>query len=280
MAVAIQEAVTARPVGPLRRVVAKHHAYRQRGVAPGRHLGLPSPHLTTIFTVDEPLRIARHPDPTQSPGEYLAIVGGLHTSPAVIEHDGAESGIQVQLSPLGARTLFGLPAGELAGIDVSALELLGGAAGELQEQLRAASGWPSRFALLDQHLGRRLDSTSMPAPEVRRAWWLLRSSRGMASIASIARDVGWSERHLASQFRTEIGLAPKPAARVIRFDRARRMLLAASGADVAAVCGYSDQSHLVRDFTAFSGLSPRAWLRSEVGNVQRNSAAQHADLVS
>jgi uncharacterized glyoxalase superfamily protein PhnB len=50
-------------------------------------------------------------------------------------------------------------------------------------------------------------------------------------------------RHLAAQFRTEIGLTPKAAARVIRFDRARRLIRTASGADVAAACGYFDQLH-------------------------------------
>ncbi|HEY7007493.1 MAG TPA: helix-turn-helix domain-containing protein, partial [Jatrophihabitantaceae bacterium] len=100
------------------------------------------------------------------------------------------------------------------------------------------------------------------------------------SIASIARAVGWSERHLATRFRTEIGLTPKAAARVIRFDRARRMLRARTGADVAARCGYFDQSHLVRDFVSFTGLSPSAWLAAEFGNVQVPAPSDPAELAS
>jgi hypothetical protein len=32
--------------------------------------------------------------------------------------------------------------------------------------------------------------------------------------------------------------------------------------------GYADQSHLVRDFVAFTGRSPTKWMAEEFGNVQ------------
>jgi AraC-like DNA-binding protein len=276
----VREAVAARPAGPLRAVVAAHHGYRTRDVPPTYHLGLPSPYLTVIFTLHEPLRVVRHADPRQSPGSYRALVGGLHTSPAVVEHGGAQSGIQLQLSPLGARGLLGVPAGELAGLDLHAADLLGRLGDDLQEQLHAADSWGARFRLLDDRLGRALDLDRVPPPEVRRAWHLLCASGGTARIADVARAVGWSERHLAARFRTEIGLTPKAAARVIRFDRARRMLPGSAGAFVAATCGYADQSHLVRDFVDFTGLAPSAWLAAEVGNLQAPGDAPGRHLAS
>src|SRR6516162_4274833 len=108
------------PAEPLRRYVAWYTGYRQRGMPPARHRGLPSPFLTLIFTLDEPLTIAAHPDPGQPPGEFGTLLGGMHSTPALIAHDGAQSGIQVALRPLGARALLGLPAGELAETDVPA----------------------------------------------------------------------------------------------------------------------------------------------------------------
>jgi transcriptional regulator GlxA family with amidase domain len=125
-----------------------------------------------------------------------------------------------------------------------------------------------------------VDPDRSPPPEVRRAWHLLRVSGGTARVADVADAVGWSERHLAARFRVEIGLTPKSAARVIRFDRARRMLPGRRGADVAATCGYADQSHLVRDFADFTGLAPNAWLAAEVGNLQAPAAAGGRDSAS
>jgi hypothetical protein len=46
----VWEAVSARPAGPLRAVVAEHHGYRQRDMPPARHLGLPD--LATRGTWD------------------------------------------------------------------------------------------------------------------------------------------------------------------------------------------------------------------------------------
>ena len=143
------------PAEPLRRYVAGYTGYRQRGVPPARHRGLPSPYLTLIFTLDEPLTIEAHPDPGQPPGEFGTLLGGLHSVPALITHAGAQSGIQVALRPLGARALLGLPAGELAGLDVPAEAVLGGVCAELRDRVRAAPGWPERFAVLDEILLRR-----------------------------------------------------------------------------------------------------------------------------
>src|SRR5436190_19180300 len=98
------------PAEPLRPYVAWYTGYRQRGVAPARHRGLPSPYLTLIFTIDEPLVVAAHPDPGQAPGEYDALLGGLHLTPATITHDGAQSGVQVAVRPIGCRAFAGVPA--------------------------------------------------------------------------------------------------------------------------------------------------------------------------
>jgi AraC-like DNA-binding protein len=195
-----------------------------------------------IFTLHEPLSIAQHVDPRQPPDEYEALIGGLHARPALIRHQGAQSGVQVQVSPLAARALLGVPAGELAGIDVHAVDVLGRVADRVSIRLGESRGWSERFAVLDELLGAVLVDDRPPA-EVERAWQLLVHSGGTARIDAIAREVGWSERHL--------GVLPGRA-----------------GAEVAARCGYADQSHLARDFIAFAGLSPGAWMQAEVRNVQ------------
>lgn len=264
----VSEAVAVRPRGALRQYVREYHGYRQRGVEPAQHLGMPSPYLTVIFTLDEPIVVARHVDPQQSPGTYSAMVGGLHSCPALIVHDGAQSGIQLQLSPLATRALVGVPAGELASLDVQAEDILGPLATQVYERIQAAQGWPARFAVLDRLLGDALDVDRSAPGEVVGAWRVLLRSGGTASVRDVARSVGWSERHLSARFAQEIGLRPKTAARVIRFDRARHVLQrnAAAGrpniAAVAAECGYFDQAHLIRDWKQFTGLAPTAGSRT------------------
>jgi AraC-like DNA-binding protein len=277
------------PAEPLRRYVAWYTGYRQRGLPPATHRGLPSPYLTLIFTLDEPLTIVTHPDPGQPPGEFGTLLGGLHSVPALITHAGAQSGIQVALRPLGARALLGLPAGELAELDLPAETVLGGVCAELRDRVRSAAGWPERFAVLDEILLRSAGLRSAGlrsaglhwaahadvAPEVSWAWHELLREGGAIRVSELAAGTGWSERHLTGRFRAEIGLAPKAAARVIRFDRARKLLvrkLTAGGdyllADLAADGGYFDQAHLAREFRALAGCPPSQWLAEEFRNVQ------------
>jgi AraC-like DNA-binding protein len=277
----VDEHCRCRPAEPLRRYIAHYTGYRQRGVPPARHRGLPSPYLTLIFTLDEPMVLLAHPDPRQPPGDFGALLGGLHSAPALIAHDGAQSGLQVALRPFGARALLGLPAGELAELDVPAEAVLGGACAELRDRARAAAGWPERFAVLDEILlrlaadsqGRGPRATPQVAPEVGWAWRQLLVSGGTTRITDLAAETGWSARHLTGRFRIELGLTPKAAARVIRFDRARHLLIqhAATGyrlADLAVACGYFDQAHLAREFRALAGCPPSQWLAEEFRNVQ------------
>ena len=225
----VDEHCRARPAEPLRPYVAWYAGYRQRGVPPGRHRGLPSPFLTFIITLDEPLVMLAHPDPSQPPGTFKTLLGGLHSAPALIVHEGAQSGIQVALRPLGTRVLLGLPAGELAEIDVPAEAVLSDLCSELRTRVLAATAWPERFAVLDEILIRRMNVAPAAArhdvaPEVGWAWRQLLTSGGAILVSDLAEQTGWSGRHLASRFREEIGLTPKAAARVIRFSRARHLL--------------------------------------------------------
>jgi AraC-like DNA-binding protein len=94
-------------------------------------------------------------------------------------------------------------------------------------------------------------------------------------VTALAAETGWSARHLGARFRAEIGLSPKAAARVFRFDHARRRLAraatAARGAagagvrlaDIAAEAGYYDQAHLAADFRLLAGCPPTQWLAEE-----------------
>jgi AraC-like DNA-binding protein len=271
----VSEYAWAAPAAPLRGLVAWYTGYRQEGGPPASHRGLPSPYLTLIITLDDPLVVARHPDPAAPPGRYQTLAGGLHTTPALITHDGRQSGVQVALSPLGARALLGLPAGELASIDVEGTDVLGRVARELHERLRSAGNWAERFALLDELLAARAQAGPPVRREVAEAWRLLVTSGGAIRAGQLAGKVGWSPRYLQRQLLSETGLTPKSAARVIRFDRARRRLQREAGAGrppslagLAAGCGYYDQAHLAREFRELAGCPPSAWLAEEFRNVQ------------
>ena len=82
-------------------------------------------------------------------------------------------------------------------------------------------------------------------------------------VRDLARRVGLSQRRFIQLFTAEVGLTPKLYCRVRRFQRARELVRTTKEPDWAAVavaCGFFDQSHLIRDFREFTGLSPAAYV--------------------
>ncbi|MEU4197564.1 helix-turn-helix domain-containing protein [Kribbella sp. NPDC026611] len=263
----------------LRPYVGDLSGYAYAGDPPVLHRGLPSGFLTLVVTLDEPLGITWPGSPVE---KYDAAVGGLHATAVHIGQTLSRAGVQVALTPAAARDLLGLPAGELAWSVVGLDELLGRPARVLTEQLREAPTWEHRFDLLERLLLDRWsdDSAGATRPEVGWAWQRLRDSGGEIGVQRLADEVGWSRRHLTDRFTSEFGLAPKVAARVLRFERAVGRLRRHPQtrlADLAADFGYADQAHLTREWQAIAGCSPRQWLAEELPNLQDFAPARVAE---
>jgi AraC-like DNA-binding protein len=220
-----------------------------------------------------------------SPYRPPAFVMGAHGTSVVLEGDCAPSYLEVLLGPLEAYRLLGLPMNRLSGDTVDLVEVLGADGRRLAEQLRDTPSWRQRLALLDRFLLERLERGPRPSPEVGWAWQRLVATGGAVPIGQLAKEVGWSHRHLLARFRRQVGLRPKTAARLIRFDGVWRRLDQDRPLDwgrVAAEVGYADQAHLAREFRQFTGTTPTGFLAQarpadgdggrEVNSVQDGAA--------
>jgi AraC-like DNA-binding protein len=166
--------------------------------------------------------------------------------------------LQIRLSPVVAAAVLGASA-ELTGTVESLEDVWGRDAGQVEEKLRAATSWDERFTIAANVLGRRLGDHPSADPEVAYTWRRTVASRGRVRVAGLADEVGWSRKRLWSRFRAQIGLTPKRAAQLVRFDHAAHLLAAGrDAASVAAQSGYVDQSHLHREVKAIAGLTPTA----------------------
>jgi AraC-like DNA-binding protein len=187
-----------------------------------------------------------------------SVVAGL-TPGAVFSGRGHDIDcLQIRLSPVVAYTALGSSA-ELSGTVAALTEVWGLQAARLHDQLRAAASWDERFALAEAALARRWEAGRATDPEIAFAWRRITASRGRVRVDRLAAEAGWSRKHLWSRFRSQIGLTPKRAAQLVRFDHAAHRLAAGhSAARVAGDSGYADQSHLHRDVMTFAGLTPAA----------------------
>ncbi|MFE3199486.1 helix-turn-helix domain-containing protein [Embleya sp. NPDC059237] len=220
----------------------------------------------TVIIGFVPIRVhSPHAGPA-TPGTTRSFVAGLHDGPTLVEHDGRQAGIQLDLTPLGAYTLLGLPLAEIADRVVHLDDLPGWDGDALVDRLMSAPDWSTRFTHLDEILLRRLAIGPEPLPEVIRSWDLLTASAGRIDVTTLAREIGWSRRRLGARFRETVGLPPKKVARVLRFRHAIALLEGTprSWAEVAAEAGYYDQAHFNRDFKVLAGCTPGAHLGSRL----------------
>ena len=120
--------------------------------------------------------------------------------------------------------------------------------------------------MLSARLGR---VSRLPHPAVGRAVACIEAAPERGRIAELGEALGLSRRRLAQIFRADIGMTPKAYQRLQRFRGALvRIEDATDGgwAGFALERGYYDQSHLINEFGAHCGLTPREYLASRAGS--------------
>jgi AraC-like DNA-binding protein len=198
----------------------------------------------------------------REPGDnerFVSFVGGLCTKPVIIRSEGDVDCIQIDFTPLGARLFFGMPMDALAERIVAVDDLADRGVAELRSRLGDVDDWRVRHRLAEEFVAARIAGSTVLSRPVALAYGAIVETGGRIAISALAGRLDWSRKHLAQTFAREVGLTPKSVARIARFGRAHAMAEArADWAGIAAECGYSDQAHLVREFVAFSGLTPTA----------------------
>lgn len=198
-------------------------------------------------------------------------VGMMSRPIHVIDHEPVLT-VAVRFLPGAARAFLDLPLHELqdgrhALDDVwrgAGLDALADALWERERPVR------ERLASIEAWLLARLQAGPAPADRlVRHAVRLIEAQRGAVRVEELARTLGVSRQHLAQQFRERAGLNPKTFAMVTRFRHAAALVreqgrqpARIDWADVAAGCGYYDQSHLIHAFQLFAEQTPEAFARA------------------
>ncbi|MGH8260654.1 MAG: helix-turn-helix domain-containing protein, partial [Steroidobacteraceae bacterium] len=238
------------------------------GLPSGTIVGQSSRYVHLIISFGAPVAVIQMPDRRRSPATHQALIGGLHVAPALMRQESEAHGMHVFFTPSGVRSILGIPAAELASLVVEFRDVWGHLASELIDRLECAHTWSERFRILDEAFIARLAQQACE-PEIDHAWWELARSHGCGRVEDLARSIGWSRRHFSEQFRASVGIGPKSASRIFRFERACRLMKdGRPAADVAAECGYYDQAHMSREWTALAGCSPRRWMVEQLPFIQ------------
>jgi AraC-like DNA-binding protein len=261
------------PAVALRRYVSRYTAWFDCGTRLVRRRHLPSGLIPLIINFDADVRICRGSSAEWT--RHRTFTAGLHDVFTTSESAGPNLGVQIDLTALGARLLYGRPLEDFANRIVDGDDTLGTGCRVLSSKLFDAPTWAARFDLLDLELESRMAAAKPLDARIEWAWDMLTRTSGRARIHNVRRGTGLSERHFAASFRREFGLSPKTFASVLRFGRVAQLLSRGSVAsltEVALACGYFDQPHFNRDFKRFAGVTPAAAVRRTARNAVSTAA--------
>lgn len=264
------------PSGPLGEYIALFWYFEGSDTEPRLERLLPTGTVELVIDLNEErVRVYDGDDTARFEAYRGPLVCGVHSDYFVIDAVPNERIAGVHFKPGGAWPFLGVPVSETHNNHLELSAVWGSAADDLREQLLGARSPGEMFALMERALLAASRGRLDGHPAVRYALRRFAAEPGMESIGRVADAVGYSDRRFIELFRRQVGLTPKLFCRVLRFQQVLQRIghgACFEWADVALACGYYDQSHFIRDFRAFSGLNPSAYM------LQRGEHLNHVPL--
>jgi AraC-like DNA-binding protein len=226
-----------------------------------RNLILPDGAVELIINLGDPQSLCALDNPDKRTVFRRSWISGERTEPILIDESGYVHLVGVRLRPGGGWPFLGIPMREFSGQVIELDDVLGPETNELRDRLGEQTTDDSRFDLLETWL--RARQRTPPTRAVSYALHAIQGGTDSVRIGRMAEEIGISHKHLLREFDRCVGLAPKTFARLCAFQRVIRSVghrMEVEWADTAATCGYYDQAHLIREFRAFSRLTPATYL--------------------
>jgi len=232
---------------------------------------LPDGCTEIVFHLGDPFQ-QHHQDGTtrQQP---LAMMVGQMRNYLMIQPTGKVSVLGVRFWPAGAYPFLQIPQHEIAGRVIGLDTVLGSFARELHSKIADAVSAAERFRLVENALLARLNQSRQPDDRLSKAIALILQAGGCLPMEALASRIGVNSRGLDRAFNTRVGIPPKTLCRIVRFQQVFKVLehqnAGPNWPQIALDCGYYDQSHFIKDFKAFAGKEPTAYL------AEQNRMSQH-----
>lgn len=221
-----------------------------------RTLTFPTGCPQIIFHLKSPLFI-----PELNSWQYRLTVSGQVNFPAHIESAGGLEMIVAVFYPHTAGMFLGVPPSAFYNLEISGYDLGNRVLSDVASMVFDCGSHERAIAIIEEWLCRclagadGLDRTDRIGHSV---GCLMRGSA--ETVGSLAEAACLGRRQFERLFRQQVGMSPKEYSRVVRFQRSLSMMQGGCRdyMGIAADCGYSDQSHFIRDFKAMSGHTPRS----------------------
>ena len=192
-------------------------------------------------------------------GEHSMTIIGICDLPSVVDvvSDSASGTIGVEFSPMGISRFLHVRQSEIKNRIYPLADVLGKVAAEIEERIAQANDTEQKVKLVQFFLMRLFNNNRDDIFEycINR----IRASKGTVQVKQLERETGYSSRWLTMKFDEKLGISPKNLCSVVRFHTVYQALAFDVQHDIYDF--YYDQSHFIKDFRRFTGLSPRLFER-------------------
>jgi AraC-like DNA-binding protein len=188
------------------------------------------------------------------------LIGQL-TKPYVVRPVGRTGSFVVRFHPGGFQPFWGGPLKAFENTAVPLETLFGHAGAELGRRVLLAQDTGERIDVVEGFLFDRLLLRQEADAVITRTLAEIRSANGTLTVDELSRRINVHRRQLSRKFAAFVGLSPKQFSRTVRLHSALRRLRFDGMNDLTGLAyesAFFDQAHFIKEFNAFTGLTPKS----------------------
>lgn len=198
-------------------------------------------------------------------GDYQprSFISGQATGFSDVSSIGETEMIVVVFQPHTSKLFFNHPISLFRNLNISIIDIEDKALTDLSNRIEDSTDNEACIRLIEHFLLNKLKvNTSYYLPRLSEVIKRI-NTNSLIRTKELANITCLSEKQFCRIFSDNIGLSPKEFLRIIRIQRALSILQNSpkvSFAQLAYDCGYTDQSHMIKEFIKYSGSTPKVFL--------------------
>ena len=226
---------------------------------------LPEPFITCLANTEQNLYLYPHdpislvPDKGISIPVAPAVVTGPKSKPVGLRFGRDHLMIKAGFHPTGTFRLFKIDMQLLVNAGMDAVLLWGRHLEELLAQVRNEPDYDAIARMVFTFISHQFDQAARPEEPIDNVAIFMQSSSDEYSQEALAAMACLSPRQFERNFLFRVGMLPKLFSRIVRFENAMKVKNDSpqkNWREIALECGYTDSSHLLRDFREFAEFPP------------------------
>jgi hypothetical protein len=224
---------------------------------------LPDGCIELIFTLGDDIK--RYTSSKDFIIQPRAMVLGQISQPLYIEPTGVVDTFAVRFYPYGFAPFTQIPVKDFADKETHIIHVFGNVvANDLEYRIVNAGSTQERIQIVENFLSSQMQNADVIDSVLESTIDTILSTKGRVAINEILRDDSGRRRQLERKFSKRVGISPKQFGKIVRLQETLRMLLnrpASNLTEIAYENQYFDQSHFIRDFREFTGVTPKEFYK-------------------